>query len=102
MGGRLGLEAGNLDPHAVKLEAALAYVMKGTSSEAASQFGLERLEPGECHSRMMDGGDTLQSAGVRATARRLLRRFIDKPLVAQGPFLRRDPATWQRGPVIGP
>ncbi len=46
IGGRLGLEAGNPDLHAVNLDAALAYVLKGASSEAASQFGLERLEAG--------------------------------------------------------
>lgn len=46
IGGRLGLEAGNPDLHAINLEAALAYVMKGASPEAASQFALERLEPG--------------------------------------------------------
>ena len=46
IGGRLGLEAGNPDLHAVNLEAALAYVMKGANARAASQFGLERLEPG--------------------------------------------------------
>ena len=46
IGGRLGLEAGNPDLHAVNLEAALAYVLKGAGTDAASQFGLERLEPG--------------------------------------------------------
>lgn len=46
IGGRLGLETGNPDLHAVNLEAALAYVLKGASPEAASKFGLERLEPG--------------------------------------------------------
>lgn len=46
IGGRLGLEAGNPNLHAVNLEAALAYVLKGASPEAASQFALERLEPG--------------------------------------------------------
>lgn len=46
IGGRLGLEAGNPDLHAVNLEAALVYVLKGASPEAASQFALERLEPG--------------------------------------------------------
>lgn len=46
IGGRLGLETGNPDLHAVNLEAALAYVLKGASPEAASIFGLERLEPG--------------------------------------------------------
>jgi hypothetical protein len=46
IGGRLGLEAGNPDLHAVNLTAALVYVLKGASPDAASQFGLERLEPG--------------------------------------------------------
>lgn len=46
IGGRLGLEAGNPDLHAINLEAALAYVLKGASSEAASKFALDRLEPG--------------------------------------------------------
>lgn len=45
IGGRLGLEAINPDLHAINLEAALAYVFKGASPEAASRFGLERLEP---------------------------------------------------------
>jgi hypothetical protein len=46
IGGRLGLEAGNPDLHAVNLEVAVAYVLKGASPDAASQFGLERLEAG--------------------------------------------------------
>lgn len=46
IGGRLGLEAGNPDLHAINLEAALAYLLKGASHEAASQFALERLEAG--------------------------------------------------------
>ncbi|MBK9589413.1 MAG: hypothetical protein IPO50_13135 [Sphingomonadales bacterium] len=46
IGGRLGLEAGNPELHAINLAAALAYVCKGATLEAASQFGLERLEPG--------------------------------------------------------
>lgn len=46
IGGRLGLEAGNPELHAINLAAAMAYVCKGASIEAASQFGLERLEPG--------------------------------------------------------
>ena len=46
IGRRLGLETGNPDLHAVNLEAALAYVLKGASPDAASKFGLERLEPG--------------------------------------------------------
>lgn len=46
IGGRLGLESGNPVLHAINLDAALVYVLKGASPEAASQFGLERLEPG--------------------------------------------------------
>ncbi|MFZ1775189.1 MAG: hypothetical protein WAT78_14680 [Rhizobiaceae bacterium] len=46
IGGRLGLEVGNRDLHAVNLEIALAYVLKGASPEAASQFGLDRRERG--------------------------------------------------------
>ena len=46
IGGRLGLEAGNPELHAINLAAALAYILKGTRREAASQFGLQRLEPG--------------------------------------------------------
>jgi hypothetical protein len=46
VGGRLGLEKGNPDLHAVNLEAALAYVLKGASTAAAAQFKLTRLEPG--------------------------------------------------------
>ena len=46
IGGRLGLEAGNPDLHAINLAAALAYVLKGAGPDAASQFDLERLEAG--------------------------------------------------------
>ncbi len=46
IGGRLGLEAGNPDLHAINLESALAYVLKGASLATASQFALRRLEPG--------------------------------------------------------
>jgi hypothetical protein len=45
IGGRLGLETGNPDLHAVNLEAALAYILKGASPEAAAKFDLERIEP---------------------------------------------------------
>ncbi|MFO0705269.1 MAG: hypothetical protein U0412_00290 [Nitrospira sp.] len=44
--GRLGVEAGNPDLHAINLEAAFAYILKGASPEAALQFVLEKLEPG--------------------------------------------------------
>jgi hypothetical protein len=46
IGGRLGLETGNPDLHAINLEAALGYVLKGASPEAAACLGLARLEPG--------------------------------------------------------
>jgi hypothetical protein len=46
IGGRLGLERGNPDLHLANCEAALAYVLKGASAEAALAFGLDRLEPG--------------------------------------------------------
>ena len=46
IGGRLGLEIGNPELHAINLHSALSYVLKGACPEAASQFRLERLEPG--------------------------------------------------------
>lgn len=46
IGGRLGLETGNPDLHAVNLSEALSYVLKGACPAAAAQFDLERLEPG--------------------------------------------------------
>lgn len=46
IGGRLRLEIGNPDLHAVNLEAALAYVLKGANPNAASKFALALLKPG--------------------------------------------------------
>jgi hypothetical protein len=46
IGLRLGLEKGNPDLHAVNLETALAYLLKGADPQAAPKFGLTRLEPG--------------------------------------------------------
>ncbi|HKC02826.1 MAG TPA: hypothetical protein VKC17_05930 [Sphingomicrobium sp.] len=46
VGGRLGLEMGSPGLHAVNVDAVLSYVLKGASGAAASQFKLERLEPG--------------------------------------------------------
>lgn len=46
IGGRLGLESGNPELHAVNRQTALAYLLKAASVKAASLFGLERLEPG--------------------------------------------------------
>lgn len=46
IGGRLGLEASNSDLLLANSQAALAYLLKGAAPEAASQFGLERLEAG--------------------------------------------------------
>lgn len=66
IGGRLGLERGNPKLHAVNLEVALAYVLKGASAAAALQFGLERLEPG---GRVL-GKRCGTSQNIGATARR--------------------------------
>lgn len=46
IGGRLGLETGNLELHAINLAVALGYVLKGANAEAAEQFRLKRLEAG--------------------------------------------------------
>lgn len=46
IGGRLGLEGSNPALHAINRDAALSYVLKGASADAAALFGLERLEPG--------------------------------------------------------
>ena len=64
IGGRLGLEVGNPDLHAENLASALAYVLKGASPEVASQFGLERLEPGGCIIGKRCG--TSQNIGLKA------------------------------------
>jgi hypothetical protein len=46
VGGHLGLEISNHDLHAANLTAALLYILKGASGEAAAEFHLPRLEPG--------------------------------------------------------
>tara|TARA_R110000868_G_scaffold129385_8_gene338188 strand:+ start:14819 stop:15613 length:795 start_codon:yes stop_codon:yes gene_type:complete len=46
IGGWLGLEISNPQLHAVNLEAALAYILKAANREAASQFALDKLQPG--------------------------------------------------------
>lgn len=46
IGGRLGVEATCPEQHAVNLDAALGYVLKGASSYVAELLGLSRLEPG--------------------------------------------------------
>jgi len=46
IGGRVGLETGNPDLHATNLEAALAYVLKGATPDAAALNDLTRLEAG--------------------------------------------------------
>jgi hypothetical protein len=46
-GGRLGMDASIPALHALNLEAALAYLLKGASPEAAAQSRLNRLEPGD-------------------------------------------------------
>lgn len=46
IGGKLGLERANCELHALNLEVAFAYVLKGADPEAVSFFGLELVEPG--------------------------------------------------------
>lgn len=46
VGGRLGLEIGNPDLHASNLIAAFAYLLKGASTDAAIQYGLQRVVHG--------------------------------------------------------
>ena len=46
IGGRLGLETGNPELHAVNLAHAFGYVLKGADLEAAALFGLARMEAG--------------------------------------------------------
>ncbi|MCZ4342883.1 hypothetical protein O4H52_14770 [Sphingomonadaceae bacterium G21617-S1] len=46
IGGRLGLEEGNSDLHAVNLQSALSYVLKGATEPAATLTNHNRLEPG--------------------------------------------------------
>ncbi len=46
IGGRLGLESGNPELHAINLATALGYLLKGADAQAADQFGLTRLEAG--------------------------------------------------------
>jgi hypothetical protein len=70
IGGRLGIETGNPDLHAINLEAAFAYVMKGASPEAASQLAMARLEPGgrvigkRCGTSQNIGAKARAQAGV--------------------------------------
>lgn len=64
IGGRLGLETRNPDLHAINLQVALSYVLKGASAEAASRFALERLEPGGCVIGKRCG--TSQNIGAKA------------------------------------
>jgi len=46
IGGRLGLDQSNVDLHAVNLDVALVYLLKGADLDAAAMFGLGRLEMG--------------------------------------------------------
>ncbi|KPF88610.1 hypothetical protein IP81_17905 [Novosphingobium sp. AAP83] len=46
IGGRLGLEVGNVELHMVNLEAAVAYILKGACPQVALHFGILLLEPG--------------------------------------------------------
>jgi len=67
IGGRLGLETGNPDLHAVNLQSALSYVMKGATEAAATLANLNRIEPG---GRIIGKRcATSQNIGARARAR---------------------------------
>ena len=46
IGGRLGLEAGNPELHAVNLVEAFGYILKGADAQAGEKFALTRLEAG--------------------------------------------------------
>ena len=46
VGGRLGLEVGNPELHAVNLAEAFCYVLKDADAQAAEKFALTRLEAG--------------------------------------------------------
>ncbi|GGZ21591.1 hypothetical protein GCM10011273_02910 [Asticcacaulis endophyticus] len=46
IGGRLGLEIGNPALHALNLETALGYVLKGADAAAVKSHNLTRVEPG--------------------------------------------------------
>lgn len=48
IGGRLGIERGNPALHAINLNAAMCYVLKGASHAAALKFNLDRVEPCGC------------------------------------------------------
>lgn len=64
IGGRLGLEVGNPELHAVNHAVALCYVLKGACPNAVSQFGLELIEPGGCIIGKRCG--TSQNIGAKA------------------------------------
>jgi len=67
IGGRLGLETGNPDLHAINLHAALSYVLKGASEAAATITNTNRHEPG---GRIIGKRcATSQNIGARARAR---------------------------------
>ena len=51
IGGRLGLEAGNPELHAVNLADAFGYVLKGADAQAAEKFALARAGAGRTHHR---------------------------------------------------
>lgn len=46
IGGRLGLERSNPELHLANVQAALAYILKGATPEAAAKFGLGRFNEG--------------------------------------------------------
>lgn len=68
IGGRLGLEKNNPALHAINLEIAMAYLLKGAAPEAATRFNLERLDPGGIVIGKRCG--TSQNIGLKARRRK--------------------------------
>ena len=75
IGGRLGLEVGNPELHTANLRAALAYLLKGASSQAALRHGLGLLKPGGLIIGKRCG--TSQNIGTKA------RSYMASPQPAQ-------------------
>lgn len=70
IGGLLGIHTTNRPLHFANVTAALAYLMKGASNDAAKEFQLDRLEPGglvigkRCGTSQNVGPKARRKAGV--------------------------------------
>ena len=69
IGGRLGIELSNPNLHAVNVDNALSYLLKGANDSAAKEFGLSRLEPGGRIIGKRCG--TSQNLGITARTRKM-------------------------------